>query len=226
MGERYLELREALGLSTIESTTEAVFKLRLWEEKPLTSKEKISRVDSWGINLKEPFVCEGSYFIGIIEYLYCIEIHPDEIALNKFHLEYATVSNISSPTVIDGYVQDYKDLGECTFSEDMTQYDLTAIIIGRAFYNLMLYYYCCGECSSSFERHAVDFGDIEVVEKVVRLSNKVRQEVTPRGLHCNHVGAKHTRHSSPRFHIRRYSNGKYVFVGEPKGQIIVQVYKV
>lgn len=225
MSERYSELREALGLDKIEPTTEAVFKLRLWEKKTLTHEDTVSYSNRLGTSLKEPFVCEGSYFIGE-KYLYKIEIQLDNGWFNKFHLEYATMQTISNPTVVDGRVQDYGHSKVCKLREGMSQSDLHALIVGRAFYNLMLYYYGCGACEVSFRKTAVDFGNVEVIEKVVKLSDKIYQEGKPRVGDSVRKGTKHSKHASPRFHVRRYSNGKYVFVGDPDGAVVVHVYQV
>ena len=224
MGERYSELREAVGLDCIAPTTEDVFKLRLWEEKPLTGKDTISYNNRLGTNLKEPFVCEGSYFIETT-YLYKIEIHPDENGFCRFYLECALASDIKNPMIVNGRVQSYGRSRKCRLHEGMKQDELVALIIGRAFYNLMLFYYNCGICKYNFERVTIDFGDIEVVEKVVKLSNKVYSEGRS-NLIGHKKGTKHSKHASPRFHIRRYSNGKYVFVGDPDGAVVVHVYQV
>ena len=224
MGERYSELREALGLDKIEPTTEAVFKLRLWEKRTLTHEDTVSYSNRLGTNLKEPFVCEGSYFIGE-KYLYKIEIQPDNGGFNKFHLEYATEQTISSPTVVDGRVQDYGHSKVFKLHEGMNPDTLHALIIGRAFYNLMLYYYGCGACEMGFARKAINFGNVEVIEKVVKLSDKIYQEGKPRVRDGEHKGTKHSKHSSPRFHVRRYNNGKYV-LGDPDGAVVVHVYQV
>ena len=37
-------------------------------------------------------------------------------------------------------------------------------------------------------------------------------------------GTKHSKHAYPRFHVKRCSNGKYVFVGEPDGAVVVHGY--
>ena len=225
MSGRYSELREALGLDKIEPTTEAVFKLRLWEKRTLTHEDTVSYSNRLGTNLKEPFVCEGSYFIGE-KYLYKIEIQPDNGGFNKFHLEYATEQTISSPTVVDGRVQGYGHSKVCKLHEGMNPDTLHALIVGRAFYNLMLYYYGCGTCEMGFVRKAINFGNVEVIEKVVKLSDKIYQEGKPRARAGERKGTKHSKHSSPRFHVRRYSNGKYVFVGDPDGAVVVHVYQV
>lgn len=225
MGERYSELREAVGLDCIAPTTEDVFKLRLWEEKPLTGKDTISYNNRLGTNLKEPFVCEGSYFIETT-YLYKIEIHPDENGFCRFHLEYADATDIKNPTIVNGRIEDYGREKRCKLHKNIGKDEIVPLIIGRAFYNLMLFYYNCGICEYNFERRGIDFGNVEVVEKVVKLSNKVYAEGRSRKRDDKCVGTKHSKHAAPRFHIRRYSNGKYVFVGDPNGQIIVHVYKL
>lgn len=224
MGERYSVLRQSVGEEDIKCSTEDVFKLRLWEESDLTlgTKESFKRIGF--SELREPVVLEGSYFIDEPIY-YRVDLEPVGGGAVNYTIEMASREGIKTPSVMSGSTKELPGFRRCYLNEKIGELELKELLLARTLRCLTRYYCACGECTGKVERSDEIYDGITVVEKEVKLSDKVLREKQMRYTDARR-GTKHEHHKSPRFHIRRLRDGRYVFVGKPNGELLVPVYSV
>ena len=224
MGERYSVLRQSVGEEDIKCSTEDVFKLRLWEERDLTlgTKESFQRIGF--SELREPVVLEGSYFIDEPIY-YRVDLEPVGGGTVNYTIEMASRERIKTPAIMNGSTRELPGFRRCYLNEKIDELELKELLLARTLRCLTRYYHACGECTRKVDRSDAVYDGIKVVEKEIKLSDKVLKEKQVRYADT-HRGTKHEHHKSPRFHIRRLRDGRYVFVGKPDGELLVPVYSV